>query len=109
MGTPAGPEIAWGSGSWVETTEGEGAKTVRITDCPNDTAPVHSECTVSGSEAATLEYYTNLDSSDYCVLQPDTTYYFQVINKLDPDSSTYACGGSPEVETSECGFYFSAN
>ena len=109
--TDSSSSVTWGTAKYVNTTSGEGGKTVRITTCPGDTAPVSLRCSRSGTEAASVEYYTNINNTGYCELQADATYYVQVINKLDPSSTTYSCGSSlnPEVETSACGFYFSAN
>ena len=102
--TPGGTALVGGSATATVKTAAGNGKTVRITHCPGDTEPVSFRCSSSAAEVASVRYFANYNSTSYCVLEADTTYYMQVINKYDPTSTTYSCGGSLS-----CGFYFNAD
>lgn len=92
-------------------TTGVGGKRIVISACPGDLTPVMAKCTKWASESTRLDYYTNLNSTSYCVVQPDTVYYLNVISKNNTTDTTYNCGSStsPSTPTSKCAFSFTAN
>tara|TARA_R110002049_G_scaffold36185_2_gene115802 strand:+ start:2540 stop:3421 length:882 start_codon:yes stop_codon:yes gene_type:complete len=86
----------------TRATGGEG-KLVVITECPGQiNQPVAgAKCSAYSSESSTVWYSTNPSANQrtYCVLDPNKTYYANVVNQAS------FLGGAPTC-TTKCGFYF---
>lgn len=82
---------------------GEG-KLVVITECPGAiSTPVSTgKCTQYSSESSTVWFAsraTSASSRNNCILDPNKTYYANVVNRSTSTSSTSNC-------TTNCGYYF---
>jgi hypothetical protein len=89
--------VSKGRISTIETTVTDGVRLGAISQCPGD-FNVAPECDYYWGIGGGI-YWATDNTSNYCQLAPNTTYYLNLTYTNGVDSATTTCGSSPCITT----------